>query len=269
MKTYQLISRLGLAACLLSFSATVFAQCPRIISQSPYITHQLDYLGVKHCIVGASRYNKELAVTDTGGLLDPDRQAIQSLKPDLWLTSDWTPQAQFDAIETHIAKAIRLESFGSMQQIEHNLLDIAQHLNNPVALKKVQDFAQHWRQTAKSIDGKGQKLLLVSSCSGLPYSFGLDSWLADLFNYAGFQVVGHQQRITHLPITADENQLQALINQLQPDLVFIFERKLTPVCQIMSLPQNTRIITLDGTDFLQPAPIMLKGLNELKLELNN
>ncbi|UQB41557.1 hypothetical protein JX580_07655 [Thiomicrospira microaerophila] len=156
-----------------------------------------------------------------------------------------------------------------MQQIEHNLLEIAQQLNNPTALKKAQDFAQQWRQAAKSIDGKGRKLLLVSSCSGLPYSFGLDSWLADLFNHAGFEVVGHQQRITHLPITDNENQLQTLINQLQPDLVFIFERKLTPVCQIMSLPQNTRIITLDGSHFLQPAPIMLEGLSALKQHLNN
>ncbi|UQB41556.1 hypothetical protein JX580_07650 [Thiomicrospira microaerophila] len=83
MITYRLTTQLWLAVCLLAFSATVFAECPRIISQSPYITHQLDYLGIKHCIVGASRYNKELGVTDTGGLLDPNQPAIQSLKPDL------------------------------------------------------------------------------------------------------------------------------------------------------------------------------------------
>ena len=32
--------------------------CPRIISQSPYISEMLDYPGMKHCIVGVSRYSK-------------------------------------------------------------------------------------------------------------------------------------------------------------------------------------------------------------------
>lgn len=33
-------------------------ECPRIISQSPYISKMLDYLDMGHCIVGVSRYSK-------------------------------------------------------------------------------------------------------------------------------------------------------------------------------------------------------------------
>ena len=63
--------------------------CPRIISQSPYISKMLDYLGMGHCIVGVSRYSKR-NLPRTGGILDPDAQAIDSLMPDLNNTSDWS-----------------------------------------------------------------------------------------------------------------------------------------------------------------------------------
>lgn len=72
------------------FIQYALADCPRIISQSPYITHQLDYLGLKNCIVGTSRYDNLKDIPNTGGIIDPDAQAIAQLKPDLWITSVWT-----------------------------------------------------------------------------------------------------------------------------------------------------------------------------------
>ncbi|MBD3610048.1 MAG: ABC transporter substrate-binding protein, partial [Gammaproteobacteria bacterium] len=64
-------------------------ECPRIISQSPYITHTLEWMGLKSCIIGTSRYDK-LGLPTTGGVLDPDAEAIDSLMPDVIFTSDWT-----------------------------------------------------------------------------------------------------------------------------------------------------------------------------------
>ncbi|MDA3806820.1 MAG: hypothetical protein PF440_02815 [Thiomicrorhabdus sp.] len=256
------IALLGLF-CLMPLQAVAQDGCQRIISQSPYITHQLDYLGLKECIVGASRYDKALNVANTGGLFDPDKQIIESLNADLWITSNWTKQALFDEITPLVGKALRLDSFESMSQIESNLSLILQTLGRTDLQVKVDDFARNWRSQAKAINAQGQRVLLISSCSGQPYAFGQKSYLTDLFTLAGFKVAGENPRITHLPITQNANALEQLIAKTQPDTVFIFEQTLSNACRLLSLPKHTTIVTLDGHDFLQPAPTLLLGLEKL------
>lgn len=256
------IALLGLF-CVMPLQAVAEDGCQRIISQSPYITHQLDFLDLKECIVGASRYDKALNVTNTGGLFDPDKQIIESLSADLWITSNWTKQTLFDEIKPLAGKALRLDSFESMSQIESNLSLILQTLGRTDLQMKVDDFARNWRSQAKAINAQGQRALLISSCSGQPYAFGQKSYLTDLFTQAGFKVVGENPRITHLPITKNANALEQLIAKTQPDTVFIFEQTLSNACRLVSLPKQTTIVTLDGHDFLQPAPTLLQGLDKL------
>lgn len=253
--------------CFMPLQAIAQDGCQRIISQSPYITHQLNYLGLQDCIVGASRYDKALNVANTGGLFDPDKEIIESLNADLWITSNWTKQALFDEIKPFAGKALRLDSFESMSQIESNLSLILQTLGRTDLQVKVDDFAQNWRSQAKAINAQGQRALLISSCSGQPYFFGQKSYLTDLFTQAGFKVVGENPRITHLPITQNTNALEQLIAKTQPDTVFIFEQSLSNACRLVSLPKQTTIVTLDGHDFLQPAPSLLLGLEKLHKNL--
>ena len=68
----------GLALLLAAAPALAAGDCPRIISQSPYISHTLAWLELDHCIVGASRYDRG-DHPDTGGILDPDGGAIAAL----------------------------------------------------------------------------------------------------------------------------------------------------------------------------------------------
>ena len=107
----------------LSMPDNATADCPRIISQSPYITHTLEWLGLKECIVGASRYD-QLEVPDTGGVMDPDSEIIASLEPDILFTSDWTDPRELTAITPKNARSYRLQAFQSMAQIEQNLQTI-------------------------------------------------------------------------------------------------------------------------------------------------
>lgn len=253
--------------CFMPLQAIAQDRCQRIISQSPYITHQLNYLGLQDCIVGASRYDKALNVANTGGLFDPDKQIIESLNADLWITSNWTKQALFNEIKPFVGKALRLDSFESMSQIESNLSLILQTLGRTDLQVKVDDFAQNWRSQAKAINAQGQRALLISSCSGQPYAFGQKSYLTDLFTQAGFKVVGENPRIIHLPITQNTNALEQLIAKTQPDTVFIFEQSLSNACRLVSLPKQTAIVTLDGHNFLQPAPSLLLGLEKLHKNL--
>lgn len=85
----NLIPRLVLASLLALASLNASAGCPRIVSQSPYLTVALEWLGRGDCIVGVSRYDRR-ALPRTGGVIDPDGTAIEKLRPDLIVASNWS-----------------------------------------------------------------------------------------------------------------------------------------------------------------------------------
>lgn len=244
-------------------SLSVFADCPRIISQSPYITHQLDYLGLKQCIVGASRYDSVLKTTDTGGIIDPDIASITALKPDLFITSVWTPEDTFETIKQSVPNSLRLASFQGMAQISDNLVAIAKASNQIEAEQKARDFAPAWQSKIKQVQGNGKKILLLSSCTGQPYSFGNKTWLAELFTAAGFALVDDTQGVRHLSKDRTAAETQALIESLKPDLIFVFTRQVADACALVELPKISQLVVLDGDKFLHPAPVLLEGIDQL------
>src|SRR3989338_1198240 len=126
---YRLLT-IVLVWLLSSVTPAAAENCPRIISQSPYITHSLEWLGLKDCIVGVSRYDT-LDRPRTGGVTDPDKAAIAALKPDLMLTSDWTSEKTWTDATPPCARAIRLYGFRSMREVEDNLHTIAEAAGRP------------------------------------------------------------------------------------------------------------------------------------------
>jgi iron complex transport system substrate-binding protein len=237
-------------------------ECPRIISQSPYISEMLDYLGMKHCIVGVSRYSK-LDLPRTGGILDPDADAIDSLMPDLIITSDWSKKEILKAVTPKGAKAIRLKSFNKMVQLEENMNTIIKATHWKGANEKINTFAKTWRYKVKQVSGNNKKVLLLSSCSGNAYSFGPNSRLYDLFNQAGFNVVETKEKIRHVRKGNDIEHITALLNRYQPDLLFIFEQRLKKQCQMMTPKVPVSILSFDGQKFLHPTTEILEGLDLL------
>ena len=95
------------------YANTPKQECPRIISQSPYISEMLTYLGMEQCIVGVSRYSKR-DLPRTGGILDPDAEAIDALMPDIIITSNWTKEETLKKVTPKGVKSIRLKSFNKM-----------------------------------------------------------------------------------------------------------------------------------------------------------
>ena len=236
--------------------------CPRIISQSPYITQTLDWMGLKECIVGTSRYDK-LGLPTTGGVFKPDARAIDDLMPDLIFTSDWTKPEVLTKITPASAKSFRLHGFNNMAQIEENIRTIAKAVKRDDLLKLADQFHAQWTSAARQIKGKGKKVLLISSCSGMPYSFGKKTWLYDMFEEAGFEVVETAERIRHIRPGNEIAEITQLLDTYQPDMLFIFQRKLSAQCQMLKPKVPVRIYSYDGDLFLHPAPVLLKGLEEL------
>jgi iron complex transport system substrate-binding protein len=251
----------GLFALL--WSVITLADCPRIISQSPYITHQLEYLGLKNCIVGTSRYDAKLNLAQTGGVMDPDASAIAALKPDLWITSTWTKPDVFEKSMPPNAKALRLDSFNSMAQISDNLIDIAQATQDSAALAQAEAFATRWHDKLAQVDGKQKRILLLSSCGKQPYAYGQQTWLGDLFKQANFQVIDFEKRIINLGQDKNEQQTLALIQSLQPDLIAVFHQTTAETCGLLDLPKITQLVVLNGDHFLHPSPTLLNGIDQL------
>jgi len=237
-------------------------ECPRIISQSPYISEMLSYLGMKHCIVGFSRYSKR-DLPRTGGILDPDVAAIDALMPDLIITSDWSKEVTLKKATPKGAKAIRLKSFNKMNQLENNMLDIIKATNWQQATQKVESFKKAWRKKVTQVKGNNKKVLLLSSCSGNAYSIGPNSRLYDLFTQAGFNVVETKEKIRHVRDGEEIKHITGLLNRYQPDLLFIFERRLKKQCQMMTPKVPVSILSFNGELFLHPNTKILKGLDLL------
>lgn len=237
-------------------------ECPRIISQSPYISEMLSYLGMEHCIVGVSRYSKR-DLPRTGGILDPDIAAIHALMPDLIITSDWSKEETLKKATPKGTKAIRLKSFNKMNQLENNMSTVIKATHWQHALAKVTTFKNAWRSKVKQVNGNNKKVLLLSSCSGNAYSFGPNSRLHDLFTQAGFNVVETKEKIRHVRDGEEIKHITGLLNRYQPDLLFIFERRLKKQCQLIMPKVPVRIVSFDGGLFLNPNTKILKGLDLL------
>lgn len=255
--------QLALSFFVLLWSLTTLADCPRIISQSPYITHQLDYLGLKECIVGASRYDAKLGLPQTGGVIDPDAEAIAQLKPDLWITSNWTKQEVFISTLPNKSKGLRLDSFDNMAQISDNLIRIATMLADEQTLNKARNFEIEWRHKLSQVNGQQKRILLLSSCGKQPYAYGQQTWLGDLFKQANFQVIDFEKRVINLGQDKNEQQTLALIQSLQPDLIAVFHQTTAETCGLLDLPKITQLVGLNGDHFLHPAPTLVDGIDQL------
>ncbi|MEW6646278.1 MAG: ABC transporter substrate-binding protein [Pseudomonadota bacterium] len=258
--------RILLALALSLFTAAASGaphDCPRIVSQSPYITKTLHWLGLEPCIVGVSRYDS-LDRPHTGGVLDPDAAAILTLAPDLLFTSDWTTAEKLAAATPPGARGFRLDGFESMAQIEDNLRIIGHAAGMGDIEQRVSAFHRRWQEQAAAINGHGKKILLLSACSGTPYAFGRKRWLSDLFSHAGFVNVETAATIRHIKSGEEVATLNELINTLQPELLFVFERTQSRQCALIMPQTPLQIVHLDGEKFLHPAPVLLEGLAELQ-----
>lgn len=238
------------------------ADCPRIVSQSPYISRVLDWLGLSDCIVGVSRYDT-LARPDTGGVIDPDAELIDMLEPELVIFSEWTPAAKAQAATPSGALALRVGGFRGMAGVEAMLRDIGRAAGVADIERRVDQFAADWRAAA-SVDSRQRRVLILSACSDAPYSFGLGTTLHEVFTAAGFAVVADHDSIRNFKPDTPEGDVAAWIGQRQPDLIFALQNRRGESCNPAIAKPGIPILPLTGEYFTHPGPELLKGLEELR-----
>jgi iron complex transport system substrate-binding protein len=257
------VSRL-IAIWLLAMVSVQAAECPRIVSQSPYLTMAIEWLGQGECIVGVSRYDTfKPALPRTGGVMDPDAGAIAALKPELVIGADMADEAAFAAAVPKGAKGVRMGGFNSMYEVESMLEDLSLLVQSPEG-GKVSSFRRGWFTRAKNTGAHGERVLLLTACSGTPYSYGRKHVLGDLFYAAGFNVVEEDVRVRAVRAGEAVPDLAALIAKTQPDIVFTFNRAADTECKVvLEEKPGFKIVPLNGDNFLNPGHRMIDGLDEV------
>jgi len=239
------------------------ADCPRIVSQSPYLTMALQWLDRGECIVGVSRYDHfRPELPRTGGLLDPDADALSALAPDVMFTSNWVDRDLMALSLPPKTPVHFMGGFESMAQTEVMLEQLAR-FSGSTQMAKVEAFHGQWRALARHSGARGERVLLLTACSGTPYSYGRQHMLGDLFQAAGFDVAEAGTRVRAVRPGEPYPDLQSLVAHYRPQIVFTFDRSTDDQCRVILGEAKQRIVHLNGDDFLNPGPRLLDGLKAL------
>lgn len=257
------LPRLLFSLLALSALNAAAGDCPRIVSQSPYLTIALDWLGQGECVVGVSRYD-ERRLPHTGGVSDPDAAAIAALRPDLIVTSKLTAADTLDAITPVGTRALRLGGSRSLAEAEQMMSALAAASGSADARQRASEFSKQLHQRLAGFPARQRRILLVSACAAKPYSYGRNTMLGDLAEQAGFVLAESADGLRHMREGDAIDSVSALVAQTKPDVVVNFMTRAENHCdaQLGALPVT--LVMLPGDNFFYPGPRLLEGLDELK-----
>lgn len=244
------------------------AACPRIVSQSPYLTAALEWLGQGQCIVGVSRYDKH-DLPKTGGVMDPDADVLAILQPELLVTVDWVRPETLTQAVPQGTRSLRLGGFGSIAESEQVLRTLAVASRMSDADAQVRRFRRAWQAAARRVGGKGERVLVLSACSGEPYAFGRRHYIGDAFARAGFEVVDRSAGVRHLRAGEELADIPTLVARFKPDIVFSLSHESSVACNAALGAVKARIVSLKGENFFHPGPPLLQGYRELAASLKS
>lgn len=257
-----------LAGLALAVALPASAACPRIVSQSPYITYALEWMGLGDCIVGVSRYDRRDDVPRTGGVMDPDADTIAILDPQLMITSTWTNAARWQALAPAGAQALRLDGFKGVADMERTLREIGHAAGVADIDGRVDRFAADWRAAAAKVHGNHRRAVVMTACSGAPYSFGRGTTVYEIFSQAGIQVVADHDGIRNFRPDGPPDELPKWLDTVSPEIVFALKNNRDEACNASLVRADTMIVPLDGDRFTHPGPRILLGLEQLREALN-
>ncbi|MDR3159055.1 MAG: helical backbone metal receptor [Zoogloeaceae bacterium] len=233
--------------------------CPRIVSQSPYLTRALEWLGRGECIVGVSRYEREdMALPRTGGILDPDAEAIRALAPDLIVASNWADAKRMASATPPGARLLRLDGFTSLADVESMLRTLAKASRAKNGAARIAAFGKAWRQAAKKLAAQncGKRVLVLSSCMEEPYAFGRKHLIGDIFTQAGFEVAESAEKVRHADI-------ETLIMEAKPEIVVALGSQSAESCRMLAPSLDVRVVGFDADHFIHPGPGLLQAYAEM------
>ena len=152
---------------------------------------------------------------------------IDLLEPQLMITSDWTKAEVWQAAAPQGAKALRVGGFRCMADVETMLRDIGHAAGVDDIDARVDRFAADWRAAASPGRRPRPARADLRACTGVPYSYGRDTMLYELFSAAGFDVVADHDDIRSFRVGGPDGTIARLVDARHPELIFAFKNRRT------------------------------------------
>ncbi|KVL13225.1 hypothetical protein WL02_30965 [Burkholderia ubonensis] len=244
--------------------------CPRIVSQAPYITETLAWLGKADCVVGVSSFDARKDLPQTGGLLDPDYAAIAALHPDVVLLAEHVMPADAPPLpavwrdrEFEHVRVVRVFGFQSVDQIVSNVYEIASAVGMADAVARRDEIRRRFDEKFAALSEKKRvsgNVAVLTNCTNSPAIIGRDSFINDALNRSGFAVTPVAKTIVE---SGDETfrQLRRYWDDNHIAAVILLSDRLRPNC-VRSVQARPIPLYPVGTDTLySPSPRLLSDLD--------
>ena len=265
---FSLLTACCIAAFALTAQADEVAVCPRIVSQSPYLTQALKWLGRGECLVGVSRYEREYPdLPRTGGVLDPDKETIAALKPDILIASNWADAKTMADVTPEGARLVVVDGFAGMRDAENMLATLAKETNaHDSAQAALAAFSQQWHEAAERLAkiARHRRVLVLSTCMGSPFSFGREHVIGDIFTQSGFELVETAPKVRHLVAGAEIPDIERMLDKTRPEIVVALTSESAEYCRMIAPQASAEIVTLDGAPFIHPGAGLLQAYEEIR-----
>ncbi|MDP9649631.1 TroA family protein [Paraburkholderia caledonica] len=242
------------------------------MSQAPYITETLDWLGEGDCIVGVSSFDTRKDLPQTGGLIDPDYAAIGALHPDLVFLPEHVAPANvrplpavWESEPFRNTRVVHVFGFQSVDQIVANIFTIASALGLDDAAARRDVLRRQFDDKFAALSARQRingNVAVLTNCTNSPAIIGRDSFINDALGKAGFQVtpvpktvvVREGDMVAQLRQYWDENRIAAVIllgDKLRPNCIRSAEARQMPIYPV-------------GSDTLySPSPRLLDDLDRV------
>jgi len=239
---------------------TRWATAPqRVITLLPSLTETVCALEQCARLVGVDRYSnwpaQVTSLPTLGGGMDPNIEAIMSLKPDVVFTAQSSRIAE--RLEALGLKVVALETT-SHADVQRNLEKISQVLGvDPADAKKL------WRRidegvsrAAQELPANTQQLRVYIEVNRAPFGASPGSFMGETLERLGAQNILQEQSDAFPRINPE------FVIRAQPDLIMISERDLTamlerPGWSAMTAIKSNRICafaTIDQDILVRPGP---------------
>jgi iron complex transport system substrate-binding protein len=231
----------------------------RVITLLPSLTETVCALEQCARLVGVDRYSnwpaQVTSLPTLGGGMDPNIEAIISLKPDVVFTAQSSRIAE--RLEALGLKVVALETT-SHADVQRNLEKVSQVLGvDPAVAKKLwQRIDEGVSTAAQQLPVNTQQLRVYIEVNRAPFGAGPRSFIGETLTRLGAQNILHQQSGAFPRINPE------FVIRAQPDLIMISERDLTamlerPGWSAMAAIKSNRICafaTIDQDILVRPGP---------------
>jgi ABC-type Fe3+-hydroxamate transport system substrate-binding protein len=252
-------------------SVSVRAPAGRVVSLIPATTELLFAIGAGGSVVGRTQWcdypREALSVTDLGPGINPNLEAVLSVKPDLVILYN---SAQHAAVAARLREvgipAVRLntDALADVGRVGRLLGRLTGHERGADSMSAAFDTALTAAGTAGARQTKPRVLILVWEQP--PMTLGRGSFLSELVERAGGENVFGDIASSSAPVSIEA------VSDRDPELILtaasapasIVDR---PEWQVVRAVRDRRLLRISGTQYDRPGPRSPDAIRELALRL--